>query len=591
MNKFRINIIAVLLSFCSFIYAQTYYVSTTGSNTTGNGTQNNPWRTITFALTKVDTSTIQKKTIFAYSGNYSQTTNGEEFPLNLVSNLILMGEDSSNTILDASINEFDEVNRRVINCININSVQVENFTITGGKALLDSLGNLPIGGGIYISNSKDIVLTKSMIKENEASNGTGYGANGGGIAIEYSEKILIVNNEVSDNLSIGDGCNGGGIFVRWSKVLIRDNIVKGNVTWGLFGSAGGGISIGNWEDSTYIVGNEILSNEASTAGGGIYFSSLGIIARNTITENKVGEESFIFGSGGGIAVSYHPCIVGGGVKNSNNVFANIGEITSPEYGTQITTYDLEDTIDARFNFWGANIDPDDTTQIYGKLFIEPLVKNFAETDSSDLIIAPSPVVIDTNLMSGIYKQKIGFYNVSKSLTDSIEIFSITSKNGLVDISKINFFIDAISEDSVSLTFNVNEILLNKDTINVLSSEGDYLITFYVLGEDSTTSINQNCINTPTQFELYQNFPNPFNPVTTIKYSVATTSKINLVVYDILGREIETLINDEKLPGNYRIQFDGSNLSSGVYFCMMKVDNPSTNSGQSFIEIKKLVLLK
>lgn len=583
MNIFKTNIISILLSFNSFLLAQTYYVSPTGSNTTGNGTQNNPWRTITFALTKVDTTTNQTKTIFAYSGVYSQTTNGEDFPLNLISNLILVGEDSANTILDASIIQYPMVNRRVINCIGVNSIRIENFTITGGRAILDSLGNTPIGGGIYISTSRDIIVNQNKIKENEASDATGYGADAGGIAVEFSKNILIVNNEVSDNLSIGDGCSGGGIFVRWSKVLIRDNTIKDNVTWGLFGSDGGGISIGNWEDSTYIINNIISSNEASSAGGGIYFSSQGIIARNTIAENIVGEESFILGSGGGIVVNYHPCIVGGGMKNSNNVFANICEITSPEYGTQIITYDLEDTIDARFNFWGTNIDPNDTTQIYGNLYIEPLVDNFIEPDSSDLIIAPSPVVIDTSLMSGIYKQKISFYNVSKSLTDTIEIFSITSKNGLVDISKSNFLIDAISEDSVSLTFNVSEILLNKDTVNVSSSEGDFLITFYVLGEDSTTSVNQNFINTPIQYELFQNYPNPFNPNTKITYSIPYSSFVSLKVYNILGKEIATLVNEEKTVGKYEVNFNAKNLSSGVYFYRIEAGK--------FLDTKKFILLR
>ena len=351
MNKLKINIISILLSISSFVYGQTYYVSTTGSNTSGNGSQNNPWRTITFALTQIDTMTSQTKTIFAISGTYSLATNGEKFPINLINNIILLGEDAANTILDASINEFEQVNRRVINCINVSFVQIENFTISGGKAVLDSLNNYPIGGGIYISNSENIVINKNLIKENEATDGTGFGSDGGGIAVESSNKILIIDNEVSNNLSIGDGCAGGGIFIRTSRVLIRDNIINDNVTWGLFGSTGGGICAFNWEDSTYIVDNTIISNEASDYGGGIFFSSRGIIARNTISENIVGEESFHFGSGGGITVNYHPCVVGGGIKNGNNIFANIGEITDPEYGTQIIAIDLENPIDARFNFF------------------------------------------------------------------------------------------------------------------------------------------------------------------------------------------------------------------------------------------------
>jgi len=398
-----------------------------------------------------------------------------------------------------------------------------------------------------------------------------------------SNKILIIDNEVSNNLSIGDGCSGGGIFVRGSSVLIRNNKINENVTWGLFGSNGGGISISNWEDSTYIVDNIIMSNEASSSGGGIDFSSRGIIARNTITENIVGEEIFHFGSGGGINISYHPCVVGGGIKNGNNIFANIGEITDQEYGTQIFATDLANPIDARFNFFGANTDPDDTTQIYGELFVEPSINNFIEPDSSNLIITPSPVVIDTNLMSGNYEQKISFYNVSKSLTDSIEIFSITSKYGLVDISKSNLLIDAISEDSVILTFNMGEILLNKDTINVSSSEGDFLITFLILGYDSTTAIEQNSIITLNQFELYQNYPNPFNPSTTIKYELPVNGNVKLIIYDVLGGEIKTLVNGFKQKGRYEVQFNASGLPSGIYLYKIEAGNFSAN--------RKMILLK
>jgi hypothetical protein len=88
---------------------------------------------------------------------------------------------------------------------------------------------------------------------------------------------------------------------------------------------------------------------------------------------------------------------------------------------------------------------------------------------------------------------------------------------------------------------------------------------------------------PVEYNLSQNYPNPFNPITTIKYSVPKTTHIALIVYDALGREIRKLVNEEKSAGNYTVQLNGPNLSSGVYFYVMKADN--------FIETKKLVLLK
>ena len=86
-----------------------------------------------------------------------------------------------------------------------------------------------------------------------------------------------------------------------------------------------------------------------------------------------------------------------------------------------------------------------------------------------------------------------------------------------------------------------------------------------------------------QYTLEQNYPNPFNPTTKIEYSIPKTSFVTLKVYDMLGREVATLVNEDKSVGIYTVNFDGSNLSSGIYFYQLK-------SG-SFFETKKLILLR
>ena len=88
---------------------------------------------------------------------------------------------------------------------------------------------------------------------------------------------------------------------------------------------------------------------------------------------------------------------------------------------------------------------------------------------------------------------------------------------------------------------------------------------------------------PAEFALLQNYPNPFNPTTNIRFDIPTASNITLKVYDIIGNEIATLVNEFKNPGKYLIQFDASKLSSGVYFYRIQADN--------FINTKKLLLLK
>jgi hypothetical protein len=97
--------------------------------------------------------------------------------------------------------------------------------------------------------------------------------------------------------------------------------------------------------------------------------------------------------------------------------------------------------------------------------------------------------------------------------------------------------------------------------------------------------------TPKEFVLYQNYPNPFNPTTTIKFEIpsviASEAKqslmVSLKVYDILGNEVATLVNEEKQPGVYEVEYNSENLSSGIYFYQLKAGE--------FTSIKKMVLLR
>ena len=91
------------------------------------------------------------------------------------------------------------------------------------------------------------------------------------------------------------------------------------------------------------------------------------------------------------------------------------------------------------------------------------------------------------------------------------------------------------------------------------------------------------INRVKNYKLSQNYPNPFNPATTIAYQIPQTGFVTLKVYDILGREVATLINEEKLAGSYEVQFIGNGLTSGIYFYQLKAGNYS--------ETKKMILLK
>ena len=92
---------------------------------------------------------------------------------------------------------------------------------------------------------------------------------------------------------------------------------------------------------------------------------------------------------------------------------------------------------------------------------------------------------------------------------------------------------------------------------------------------------------PQSYQLYQNYPNPFNPTTKIAFDLPKDAKVKLVIYDILGREMKTLVNNEfRSAGKYITEFNGSNMASGVYFARILV-----NEGKDFIAVKKMVMVK
>ena len=99
---------------------------------------------------------------------------------------------------------------------------------------------------------------------------------------------------------------------------------------------------------------------------------------------------------------------------------------------------------------------------------------------------------------------------------------------------------------------------------------------------------------PVEFALDQNYPNPFNPSTKITFRLAADSKVSLKVFDVLGQEVITLINNDLSAGSHQVDFDASNLNSGVYFYKIEAtaNNPANGtSGTNFNEVKKMVLTK
>ena len=137
--------------------------------------------------------------------------------------------------------------------------------------------------------------------------------------------------------------------------------------------------------------------------------------------------------------------------------------------------------------------------------------------------------------------------------------------------------------------NLNSITAMREKVEILKSLPYDSLAFGSISY-AITEVDEHKNAIPEKFSLFQNYPNPFNPVTTIKYTIPNVtlsgvegSRVVLKVYDILGSEVATLVNQEQNAGSYEVNFDASKLSSGIYFYQLQAG--------SFIETKKMILLK
>ena len=130
------------------------------------------------------------------------------------------------------------------------------------------------------------------------------------------------------------------------------------------------------------------------------------------------------------------------------------------------------------------------------------------------------------------------------------------------------------------------IKMNNDKLFFSSSSGTSGIgegIYFIYLNSIITSVDSKNVVQPLSYKLYQNYPNPFNPSTTISYQIPVPGKVTLKIYDILGREVTTLVNKEQKAGNYKVNFDASRLASGVYFYRIIAGD--------FVQTKKMILLK
>jgi hypothetical protein len=253
--------------------------------------------------------------------------------------------------------------------------------------------------------------------------------------------------------------------------------------------------------------------------------------------------------------------------------------------------------------------------------------NYANSGTKSLVILPGDDIIKLlgNLTSGKWHisfdvffptGKAGYFNILASFYPlpyewGLEVYFDDGGIGNVNAGGTNAAFFAFSYDTwfpveviVNLALDLAELRVNNTSIHMwqwtLGATGGgcslmlgavnfygaypnnemYVDNFWF--GDFPVSVESEIIK-PLGFSLEQNYPNPFNPVTTIRYQIPELSFVTLKVYDVLGNEIITLVNEEIAVGSYEVEFNAKGLTSGVYFYILKTGN--------YFQSRKMILLK
>lgn len=184
------------------------------------------------------------------------------------------------------------------------------------------------------------------------------------------------------------------------------------------------------------------------------------------------------------------------------------------------------------------------------------------------------VEVDT---TDIYVPCMCYYNLCASIT------------GL----QSNFYYVKVFRD-LPLIFPDTSLYIGSTSFNYGGSLIPISTESYQSDCDPITSIDVNEI-IPQKFELLQNYPNPFNPNTVISYQLPVSGEVTLKVFDILGNEVATLVDEYKQAESYEVEFRPASCikhpASGIYFYQLKIFDPESGSGQVFVQTKKMILLK
>jgi len=488
------------------------------------------------------------------------------------------------------------------------------------------------GGGIFILiyNNSNIVVKNNIIQNNTCT-GTDY-ALGGGISLQTNGHTQISNNKIVENSISANVATGGAIDI-WgpiNELYIISNLIKGNTVQSNTGG-GGGIDIYECTTNTPVIENNVIvDNYSSVYGGGILVDRVlddsfksglinphstsgsgDVLAEQYLTNNTLYNNSAGV-SGGGIYTAdvtsnIMNSILWGNTATSNpqisgtvNVeysdveggWAGAGNIDlNPQFLD--TTYFLLSNTSHCIDAGNPNPMYDDVEHIFNPGHPMPPASLTLRNDmghcggpNSILGYWQWPFLIDLPSTPILVSPAVGDTIISNQVTFSWEDSDPMVLRYLLELDTTDqfndFFVDSVvignSLDYTGLEVDKNYYWRVRANNAAGWSDHSEVRTFNTF----ITSVSENDL-LPDVFTLEQNYPNPFNPATTIKYQIPELSFVTIKVYDVLGNEINTLVNNEKSAGDYEVEFNASALPSGVYFYKIKAGD--------FVQVRKMMLLK
>jgi len=567
------------------LFAQnSIFVDSKNTTVPSNGTKENPYQSIQQGLdaasdgdtvkvvsgTYAENLVIQGKTIVLY-GAYNDDFTERDF----VANLTILQGDATESVVT-----LNEAGSSIVNGFNVTGgtrssleVYYDNgggFYCYGGSPTISNniiekndahppteSGNEVGGGGIY-SIDADINILNNIIRNNQAGRGAGINVNGGNVTIR--------GNKISGN--IADSDHGGGLYIGAPNAEISENdIIENEVGRDIGYGWGGGIVILNEGSHAVISNNRIIANSAPTEGSGVFIDDgAGALIQNNLIANNACTQD------GGVAIY----VDGAGEGNPGDLGSTATIINCTVVGNFCTTAVAG----------GNGIEVERNSQV--------IVENsiFWGNGGDDFFVDGSSKLTVTFCNSEESIQGEGnFQGDPLFANEDSDDFHLQSTGGrwdpLANAGNGAFVADAADSPCLDAgnpaTEFANESSPNGGRVNL----GWYGNTAEASKSANISSVEQ-ITSLPEIFALHQNFPNPFNPTTTIAYDLPKAENVVLKIYNVLGHEVRTLLNTRQQPGVKSVDWDGKNelglkVSSGVFIYRLQAG--------SAVQSKKMIMLK